>query len=318
VAPSLIPKKAGDRGTTDRRDAVHLARLRRAGALSPVEVPQVEDAAMRDLRRAREDAICDLKAAQSRLNAVLLRQDLRYTGQAPWRPAHRRWLSDVVCPSPAQHIVFQDDVRAVTAPTDRLQRLAQARHAPVHTWRLAPGGAALQARRGVQFTVAVTLIAARGDLPRVDTPRQRMRDLGLTLSAYSRGARRRQGGSTTAGPTPARRALGEGAGADREPANVSRPRQRRLAPLPQGRQDISGQAPVRLCQRSRQLRARGNQAKQVVVAIARALAACLWAIAPQVRLTSSIPHPSGVVERPTSGAVHRQRRRPGVVEASTA
>jgi transposase len=81
VAPALIPTKAGDRVTTDRRDAVHLARLLRAGDLTPVDVPQVEDEAIRDLSRAREDAIQDLKAAKFRLNAFLLRYDIRYTGR---------------------------------------------------------------------------------------------------------------------------------------------------------------------------------------------------------------------------------------------
>src|ERR671918_1558566 len=100
VAPSLIPKKAGDRVKPDRRDAVQLARLMRSGDLTPVYVPQVEDEAIRDLSRAREDTIQDLKAAKFRLKAFLLRQDIRYTGQATWGPAHLRWLSEVVCPTP--------------------------------------------------------------------------------------------------------------------------------------------------------------------------------------------------------------------------
>src|ERR671923_108564 len=102
VAPSLIPKKAGDRVKTDRRDAVQLARLMRSGDLTPVYVPAVEDEAIRDLGRAREDAIHDLKAAKFRLKAFLLRQDIRYTGWDTWSPAHLRWLSEVVCPTPAQ------------------------------------------------------------------------------------------------------------------------------------------------------------------------------------------------------------------------
>ena len=108
MAPSLIPKKPGDRVKTNRRDAIKLARLRRSGDLTPVYVPAVEDAAMRDLCRAREDAIRDLKTAKFRLKALLLRQDIRYTGRATWGPAHLRWLSEVVCPTPAQQIVFQE------------------------------------------------------------------------------------------------------------------------------------------------------------------------------------------------------------------
>jgi transposase len=107
VALSLIPNKAGDRVKTDRRDAVQLARLMRSGALPPVSVPQVEDEAIRAVSRAREDAIRDRKAVKFRLTALLLRQDIGSTGQATWGPAHRRWLAEVVCATPAQHIVFQ-------------------------------------------------------------------------------------------------------------------------------------------------------------------------------------------------------------------
>jgi transposase len=196
VAPSLIPQKAGDRVNTDRRDAVHWARLLRSGDLTPVDVPPGADEALRDLSRARADARRDLQTAKCRLNAFLRRQDLRSTGQATWSPAHRRGLAAVVCPPPAPQMVFQADVRAVTDHPERLQRLDQARHAPGNTWRLAPGVEARQALRGVPCTVAVTIVAARGDLTRVDTPRQRMSDLGLTPSAYASGERRRQGGIT--------------------------------------------------------------------------------------------------------------------------
>gem|GEM_PF-738014 len=119
IAPSLIPKKPGDWVTTNRRDAIKLARLMRSGDLTPVYVPKVEDEAIRDLCRARADAIRDLKAAKFRLKAFLLRQDIRYTGQATWSPAHLRWLSEVVCPTPAQQIVLE-----VAVPRPPLPRSA--------------------------------------------------------------------------------------------------------------------------------------------------------------------------------------------------
>jgi transposase len=107
VAPSLIPQKAGDRVKTDRRDAGQLARLARSGALTAVDGPTVDDEAMRDLSRAREETLSDRKDAKFRLNACWLRHDIRDTGRANWGPAHLRWLSEVSCPTPAQHIVFQ-------------------------------------------------------------------------------------------------------------------------------------------------------------------------------------------------------------------
>jgi transposase len=284
VAPSLIPKKAGDRVKTDRRDAVQLARLARSGDLTVVYVPTVEDEAIRDLCRAREDTIRDLKAAKFRLKAFLLRHDIRYTGRATWSPAHLRWLSEVVCPTPAQQIVFQEYVRAVNEHTERLQRLEQELQDQVKAWPLNPVVEALQALRGVQFTVAVTIVAELGDLTRFDNPRQLMSYLGLTPSEYSSGERRRQGTITKAGNPHARRALVEGAWASRDPAKVSRHRQLRLEALPKPIQDISWKAPIRLCQRDRQLSARGTHANQVVVAIARELIAFMWAIAKEVPL----------------------------------
>ena len=242
VAPSLIPKKAGDRVKTDRRDAIQLARLLRAGDLTPVYVPTVQDEAMRDLSRAREDTLHDLKTAKFRLKAFLLRHDIRYTGRATWSPAHLRWLSEVVCPAPAQPIVFQEYVRAVTEHTQRLQRLDQACRAQVTAWRLCPVVDAWPALRGVQFTVAVTTVAELGDLTRFDNPRQLMKYLGLTPSEYSSGERRRQGGIPKTGNTHARRALVEGAWAYRYPAKVSRHLQLRLEKLPQPIQDVSWKA----------------------------------------------------------------------------
>jgi transposase len=286
VAPSLIPKKAGDRVKTDRRDAIQLARLLRAGDLTPVYVPTVQDEAMRDLSRAREDTLHDLKTAKFRLKAFLLRHDIRYTGRATWGPAHLRWLSEVVCPAPAQQIVFQEYVRAVTEHTQRLQRLDQELREQVTAWRLCPVVDALQALRGVQFTVAVTTVAELGDLTRFDNPRQLMKYLGLTPSEYSSGERRRQGGITKTGNTHARRALVEGAWAYRYPAKVSRHLQLRLEKLPKPIQDVSWKAQVRLCKRYRQLNARGKNPNQVVVAIARELSAFMWAIAKQVPVTA--------------------------------
>jgi len=173
----------------------------------------------------------------------------------------------------------------VTEHTARLERLEQELPDQGQTWRLRPVLEALQALRGVQCTVAVTTVAALGDLTRFENPRQRMRSLGFTPAEDSAGARRRQGGLTTAGNPQARRALLAGAWASRSPANVSRHLPRRLAKVPQPIQNIHGKAPVRLGTRYRHLSARGKNAHQVVVAIARALRAFLGAMAQEVPLT---------------------------------
>jgi transposase len=286
VAPSLIPRKAGDRVKTDRRDAVTLARLMRSGDLTSLYVPTVADEAIRDLSRGREDAVRDLKRSKVLLKAFLLRQDLRYEGRANWNAAHLRWLSEVVCPTPAQQVVFQEYVRAVSEPAERLQRLEVELQEAVKGWRRYPVVEAVQALRGLELTGAVTLIAELGDLTRFDAPRKLMSYLGLTPSEYSSGAHRRQGGITKAGNGHARRALVEGAWAYRYPAKVSRHLQLRLEKLPSEVQAIGWKAQVRLCRRYRQLTARGKHVNQVVVAIAREMAAFAWAIARTVPVAS--------------------------------
>lgn len=286
VAPSLIPQRPGDRVKTDRRDALQLARLHRAGELTAIHVPCVEDEAVRDLSRAREDAQRDLKAAKFRLKAFLLRQDIRYEGQARWTPAHLRWLARVVCPTPAQQIVFQEYLRTINEQNERVERLEQALREQAQHWWLAPVVAAIQALRGVQFTTAITFIAELGDLSRFAHPQQLMNYLGLTPSEYSSGSRRRQGGITKSGNSHARRVLVESAWAYRHPAKVSAYLQKRIENLPRDLQDLSWKAQVRLCKRYRVLCARGKHVNQVVVAIARELAAFIWAIARTVPLTT--------------------------------
>jgi transposase len=222
VAPSLIPQKPGDRVKTNRRAAITLARLMHSGDLTPVSVPTVDEEAMRDLCRARAEAIHARKAAQCRRTAFLLRPAMRDTGRATWSPAHRRWRSAVVWPTPAQPIVFHEDIRAMTAHAERLQHLAHELHDQGKPWRRAPVVEALQTLRGVQCTVAVTTVAALGDLTRFETPRQLMSSLGFTPSESSTGERRRQGGLTQAGHTQARRALIAGAWTSRSPHQKSR------------------------------------------------------------------------------------------------
>ncbi len=166
-------------------------------------------------------------------------------------------------------MVLQAYVQTVTEQTERLQRLAHALHEHVQTWRFAPVVEALQALRGVPCTVAVTTVAALGDLTHFANPRQLMHDLGLTPSAYSSGGRRQQGGMTKTGHTHARRALVAGAWAYRYPATVSRHLHLRLEKLPTAIHASSWKAQVRLCQRYRQRMATGKHAHQVVVAMAR-------------------------------------------------
>ena len=145
-----------------------------------------------------------MKDAKLRLKAFLLRLGLHYVGRADWNAAHRRYLAKVVCPTPAQQIVFQESVRAVDEQVDRLQRLEAELLERAPAWRLYPVVQALQALRGVQFLVAITVVAELGELTRFDSPRQRAAFVGLIPSEYSSGGTRRQGGITKAGNGGAR------------------------------------------------------------------------------------------------------------------
>jgi transposase len=178
VAPSRMPKQAGARVNTDRRDAGQLARLARCGDRTSVSGPTVDEAAIRARTRAREDVLSDLQDAKCRLQAFWRRHDLPSTGRAQWGPAHLRWLADVVCPTPAPPIVLQADVRAGTEHPERLGRLDPERREQVTTWRLQPVGDARQALRGGPCTVAGTMGAALGDVPRFEHPSARMPCLG--------------------------------------------------------------------------------------------------------------------------------------------
>ena len=246
-------------------------------------IPSVEDEAIRDVGRAREDVRKDLTAAKLRLKAFLLRQDMRYAGRADGTAAHLRWLAKVVCPTPAHQIVCQAYGRAVAEQPARRQRLAAELPPLVQPWRGAPVVEAIPALRGVQFIAAVTLSAALGDRTRFATPRHLLSSVGLVPSDPSSGERRRQGSIPKTGNAPARRVLVEGAWASRSPAKVSRHLHLRVEKVPKVIQDLSWKAQVRLCNRYRRLVARGKNVTQVVVALAREMAAFVWAIAREVQ-----------------------------------
>jgi len=282
VAPSLVPKRSGDRVKTDRRDALSLARLHRAGELTAVYVPHAEDEAMRDLVRARDDAKRAERQAKQRLGSFLLRHGVRFTGRKAWTRAHRRWLADQRFAHPAQQITFQEYVHAVAECEQRVARLTEQIRLLLPDWRLAPVVEAFQAMRGVSLIVAVTMAAEVGDLGRFDNPRQLMAYLGLVPAEHSSGETVRRGSITRAGNGHARRALVEGSWTYRHPARVSGQLADRMEHLPQAVREIAWKAQIRLCQRYRRLQARGKRSQVVVTAIAREMAAFLWAIAREV------------------------------------
>ncbi len=285
VAPSLIPKKPGEKIKTDKRDALKLAKLLKSEDLTPIYVPEPEDEAVRDLSRAREVAMKDLKDAKYQLKALLLRNNINYKGTANWSQKHLRWLTELVLPHPAQHIVLQEFLHTITERISRLERLDNELTHHVQQWRYYPVVKAIQAMRGVRLLVATGVVAELGDLSRFDHPRKLMSYLGLVPSEHSSGGKRHIGAITKCGNGRARRLLVEGAHTYRYAANISTDMQKRQEGLPKDIIDIAWKAQIRLCKRYKKMIAKGKHYNLVVTAIAREMIAYIWAIAREVVLT---------------------------------
>lgn len=282
VAPSLIPKRPGERVKTNRRDALSLAKLHRAGELTAVWVPDRAHEAIRDLVRAREAALNALRVAHQQLQSFLLRHGRIFAGKAPWTKAHSGWLCDQTFDHAAQQIVFEECRRTIEEAGVRLDRLTSQVRQTTADWSMAPVVNAYQTMRGVSLIVAVTFVVEIGDVRRFDNPRQLMAYLGLVPSESSTGERVKRGSITKAGNNRARRVLVEGAWTYRFPARMSRTLQARQEGVPKAVRDIAWKGQVRLCGRYRKLIAAGKQKNVVTTAIAREMAAFLWAIGQHV------------------------------------
>ncbi|MHB8392154.1 MAG: IS110 family RNA-guided transposase [Acidobacteriaceae bacterium] len=289
VAPSLIPKKAGDRVKTDRRDSLSLARLHRAGELTAVWVPDGAQEALRDLTRAREDMKHLQRQAKQRLLAFLLRHGRCYDGKSNWTQAHFRWLEEVKFEQPVQQIVFQeygDTVKAMSKRVDALDKQMESAASASVFWPVIEG---LMALRGVNLLTATTIVAEIGDLRRFASAPQLMAYLGVVPSEHSSGGTKSRGGITKTGNGHVRRVLVEASWTYRHPARKTAVLQRRAERTSDEVQDIAWKAQKRLCSRYKLLEARGKLKVQVCTAIARELSGFIWAIG------QTVPQPAANV-----------------------
>lgn len=286
VAPSKIPRKSGERLKNDKRDCITLARLHRAGELTPIYVPNEEDEALRDLVRARSDAQNAHKRAKQQLGAFLLRYHIVFPGKSKWSKAYFNWLADIALPHPAQQITLQEYIDTVRNCSDRVDRLTeQIRHLSAQS-RLSSSIKAFQSMRGISLVIAATLAAELGDFNRFEHPEDIMSYLGLIPSEYSSGEKQYKGSITKTGNGHVRKALIEAAQAYRLPARKSRALQRRQEDVPQKVCDISWKAQLRLCARYRYLTGKGKNANIAKTAIARELTGFIWAIAKESPLAA--------------------------------
>jgi transposase len=283
VAPSLIPRKPGDRVKTNRRDAMGLAKLLRADELTAVWVPDQAHEAMRDLVRARTAAVEMLRIHRQQINSFMLKHGRIYPGKKGWSMRHLRWLQEQKFDSPAHHVVLQEMFEAVRLAKERLTRLECTIEEFLPTWSLAPVVQALQVLRGVELIVAITFVTEVGDLRRFDNPRQLMKYLGLVPSERSTGETVRRGGITKAGNARVRHMLAEAAWTYRFPPRIGVKKLYKLQQVPAKVREIASKAQARLTARYRALTARGKKTPVVATAVARELVAFMWAIAREVQ-----------------------------------
>jgi transposase len=284
IAPSKIPRRPGEHIKTDRRDALKLAGLARAGELVSVTIPDERDEAIRDLSRARVDAVRARHKARQQLKALMLRQGRRYTGKTSWSAAHERYLAEVSFAHPAQDIAFTEYRQAAGEGEARVRRLSESLSREVQHWRMHSLVSAVMTLRGLDLVAAATVVAELGDLRRFAHPRELMGYLGLVPSEHTTGSKRRLGAITKTGNTHVRRVLVEAAWNYRYPPRISPALQLRQEQQPPKIRAIAWRAQLRLNHRYRRLKARGLHHNKICVALARELAAFVWDIGRHVTL----------------------------------
>jgi len=276
VAPSLIPTKSGDRVKTDKRDAKKLARLYRAGELTPVHIPDAEDEVMRDLCRARTDAIDDQTRAKHRLTMFLLRNGHRYTGRSPWGESHRKYLRELVLIDPIQKLILEEYLQAVDLALGRVQALEEQMRIRLEGWSRRPFVEALQGFKAFQLVSSMIVTSELGDLTRFRHPRQLMAYLGLVPAEYSSGSSRHQGAITKTGNGHVRWILIEIAHCFRLAPKVSMHLSKRQEGLSREIKALSWKAQKRLHKRYIKLKMRRLHENKIKVAIARELSSFIW------------------------------------------
>jgi transposase len=277
IAPSLVPRKPGERIKTDRRDARKLAELYRAGVLTRVSPPTPEQEAIRDLCRCREDVREDLKRCRDRLVKMLVRRGHVNSTHRNWSKAYREWLSSLVFENETDRVVIAEYTMAVEQAERRMRamdgELEKAAQLPLYREHVAW----LRCFHGVDTVVAMIFVAELHGVERFDSPRALAAYLGLVPSLYASGDSARSGGITKTGNTHVRRAIVQASWAHRRGGGVGHGLRLRRVGQPERVLTIADNAQRRLTTRYRRLIERGKSSNKVVIAIARELVGFLWA-----------------------------------------
>ena len=279
AAPSLIPRKPGDKVKTDRRDSMMLARLYRAGELTSIYVPEKDDEAIRDLYRARCVAKRAEKESRQNLLSFLLRNGIVYPGKHNWTKTHWIWLHALSLPHPVQQLTLQEYIDAIMQCQSRVTRIDGMLQQVVVGWRHEPLVRKLQLLRGISFLTAVGVVSELGDLRRFPCAKQLMAYAGLVPSESSSGKTVRRAGITKTGNSNVRWLLVESAWSYRLKARKSAYLlKRQPAEASEAAKELSWKAQVRLCGRYQRLLQKGKPKGKVITSIARELAGFIWAL----------------------------------------
>lgn len=293
VAPNKTPKKGHEKVKTDRRDARKLASNHRWAELTAVAVPDEIDERIRDLVRARADAVQDSRRARQQLGGFLLRHGLHYTGKSNWTEAHMRYLRELKLSDPRQKAVLEEYLMGNQAALQRVERLEEHMRSEHEGWSRKPMVDALMSLRGFKLISAMTIVAELGDPHRFATPRSLMNFIGLVVSEETSGSHRRQGAITKMGNAHIRRTLVESAWAYRLPPKVNKELSRRQEGQPDYVRQISWKAQNRLHHKFRRMRAHRKIEQKVVVAVARELAGFIWALFDAIHRHEAATHKKG-------------------------
>ncbi len=284
VAPSLIPKKTGDRVKTDRRDAENLARLHRSGELTPVWVPDPEHESFRALIRAREAAIEDRQAMRNRVTKFLMLRGITKPDKGSnWTQKHMTWLDRIEMKFPCDQLVLRETVHAVKQIDERIARLEEGIDRAVQSLSDDKQDVlkALAAMRGIGKLTAATLWSEVGDFRRFDKPGQLMSYCGVVPSEHSSGGpgKANRGGITKTGNKHLRRILGEAAWHYTKPPRVSKGLKQRQKDVEPTIVEIAWKAQHRLHNKFVTMVVKGKEKNKAVTAVARELLGFIWDIA---------------------------------------
>ncbi len=285
VAPSLIPSKAGDHVKTDKKDAIKLVRLLRAGELTAVHIPDETDEAIRDLCRARVDTLDDLRRCKVRLLAMLRRMGFNYSGKTHWTEAHKRYLRDLRLPLLAHRIIMEENIGQIDQLEARIERIENHMEMLCEEWSRKPVVHALMSLRGFARIASMMMVSEIGDFVRFTHPKQLMSYLGLTPGEYSSGGKQKQGAITKCGNSHLRWLMVECATHYRSEPRIGSALSIRQQGQPAWLKEISWKAQNRLYARFTKLRQRLMHHNKIKVSVARELTGVIWEIG--VKMQSS-------------------------------